>query len=41
VEAANVSVNMSDILYTSSIKRERGIDYPFARRVNIAFSLMF
>jgi TonB-linked SusC/RagA family outer membrane protein len=40
-EALNLSVNMSDIFYISSIKRERGIDYPFARRISCAFSFMF
>jgi hypothetical protein len=40
-EALNLSVNMSDIFYISSIKRERGIEYPFARRVSFAFSFMF
>jgi hypothetical protein len=40
-EALNLSINMSDIFYISSIKRERGIAYPFARRISFAFSFMF
>lgn len=34
-------VNMSDVFYISSIKRERGTDYPFARRIEFAVNLMF
>jgi TonB-linked SusC/RagA family outer membrane protein len=41
VEALNLSVNMSDVFYISSIKRERGIDYPFTRKISCAFSFMF
>jgi hypothetical protein len=41
VEALNISLNLSDVFYISSIKRERGIEYPFARRMSLAFSFMF
>jgi hypothetical protein len=41
LEALNVSVNMSDVFYLSSIKRERGIDYPFSRRISTSFSFIF
>ena len=41
IQAANISMNMNDIFYLSSIKRERGIDYPFARRVSFTLSVMF
>ncbi|MDR1273761.1 MAG: SusC/RagA family TonB-linked outer membrane protein, partial [Odoribacteraceae bacterium] len=41
VEALNISLNMSDVFYISSVKRERGIAYPFARRMSLAFSFMF
>ena len=41
LESLTFNVNMSDIFYISSIKRERGISYPFARRVNLSIALMF
>ncbi|MEG2555928.1 MAG: SusC/RagA family TonB-linked outer membrane protein [Odoribacter sp.] len=41
IETMNFTANMSDIFYISSIKRERGTNYPFARRLSLAISLMF
>jgi len=41
LETIRLNINMSDICYFSSIKRERGIDYPFARRVQFGMSLLF
>jgi len=41
IENLNVGANMSDILYLSSIKRERGTSYPFARRLILTLSVMF
>ena len=41
IETINIGANMSDIFYISSIKRERGTSYPFARRVALTLSLMF
>ena len=41
LETVNFDVNMSDIFYISSIKRERGTDYPFARRMEFSVSFMF
>lgn len=41
IDNINFSVNMSDIFYLSSIKRERGTSYPFARQMSLAVSLMF
>ena len=41
LETINFDVNMSDIFYISSIKRERGTDYPFARRMEFSVSFMF
>jgi hypothetical protein len=41
LETVRFGLNMSDIFYLSSIKRERGIDYPFARRMQMAVTLMF
>lgn len=41
VSHARVGLNMSDLFYISSVKRERGINYPFSRRVGASLSLMF
>lgn len=41
LETINFAANMSDIFYLSSIKRERGTGYPFARRLALSVSLMF
>ena len=41
LETINFDVNMSDLFYISSIKRERGTDYPFARRMEFSVSFMF
>lgn len=35
------NVNMSDLFYFSTIKRERGTNYPFSRRIDSAISLIF
>lgn len=40
-ETITFSGNMSDILYLSTIKRERGTSYPFARRVNLSIAFLF
>ena len=40
-ETVNLSLNMSDLFYLSSIKRERGTDYPFANNMQFAFSVIF
>ena len=41
MESVNFAVNMGDVFYLSSIKRERGISYPFARNVQMMISLNF
>ncbi|MDR1951392.1 MAG: SusC/RagA family TonB-linked outer membrane protein [Bacteroidales bacterium] len=41
IQNARLSMNMSDIFYLSSVKRERGLDYPFARRIGVALTLTF
>lgn len=41
IETLNIGANMSDIFYISSIKRERGTSYPFARRLTLTLSVMF
>jgi TonB-linked SusC/RagA family outer membrane protein len=41
IQNARISLNMSDLFYISSVKRERGLDYPFARRVGMSLSLTF
>ncbi len=41
IQNARIGANMSDLLYISSVKRERGLDYPFARRIGASLSLLF
>ena len=41
IETINIGANMSDIFYISSIKRERGTSYPFARTLMLNLSLTF
>ena len=41
IQSIIVGCNMSDVFYVSTIKRERGTDYPFARRTTISLSLTF
>jgi TonB-linked SusC/RagA family outer membrane protein len=38
---ARLAMNTSDLFYISSIKRERGLEYPFARRIGATITLMF
>ena len=40
---ASVSLNfsMNDIARLSSVKQERGLDYPFARDFNLSLSVLF
>ncbi|MDE7375165.1 MAG: SusC/RagA family TonB-linked outer membrane protein, partial [Odoribacter sp.] len=41
VQNMRFSLNMSDLFYLSSVKRERGTSYPFARNVGLNISLLF
>lgn len=41
LSALNVQANMNDIFRCSSVKSERGIDYPFARTVSFSLSATF
>lgn len=41
IQTINFGVNMSDVFYASTIKRERGIEYPFAKRVLFTVSFLF
>ena len=41
IESLNVAINMSDIFYVSTIRRERGTSYPFARHATLTFGLQF
>jgi len=41
IETVSIGANMSDIFYISSIKRERGTSYPFARTLMLNLSLTF
>lgn len=41
MENCSIRTNLSDIFYLSTIKRERGIDYPFSRNPNFSISCSF
>lgn len=41
VNSLNIGCNMSDVFHFSSIKRERGTSYPFARKISLTLSLLF
>jgi hypothetical protein len=41
VELITISGNMSDVFYLSSVKRERGLSYPFSRQFSISIGLTF
>ena len=41
IQSIMVGMNMSDIFYLSTIKRERGTSYPFARHASLSLSLTF
>ena len=41
ISMCRLSLVANDIFYLSSIKRERGLDYPFARTFSFSLSLSF
>lgn len=41
LSSAKVAFNMEDIFYLSTVKRERGLDYPFSRRFSVSLNLTF
>lgn len=41
IESFNIAINASDIFYISTIRRERGTSYPFARHATMTFGLQF
>ena len=41
LSSLTLQANMNDIFYVSSVKAERGIDYPFARTVSFSISATF
>ena len=41
LQTVTFSVNMSDLFYVSSVKRERGTSYPFTRTIGASVSLLF
>lgn len=41
IENLRLSASMSDLFYLSSIKRERGISYPFSRQLSFNISVTF
>ncbi len=41
LQSVNFSANMSDLFYISTIKRERGLAYPFSRRGSLSVNIVF
>lgn len=41
MSALNLNFNMEDLAYLSSVKRERGLDYPFARQFSFSLNVAF
>ena len=41
MDVVNVNFSMQDIFRISTIKQERGLDYPFARSFNLSVSFIF
>lgn len=41
LSSVRVGLNTSDLFYVSTIKRERGLDYPFARQFTFSLNLNF
>ena len=41
ISAATMGLYMEDICHFSTVKMERGIDYPFSRRVSMSLSVTF
>lgn len=41
MESLEFTLNVSDLFYVSTIKRERGLNYPFSRRCSLALKLLF
>lgn len=41
ISSAKLGANMSDIFYASTIKQERGLDYPFCRAVSFSLNVSF
>ncbi len=41
IQNIRFALNMSDLFYLSSVKRERGTDYPFARRIGLSIAVLF
>lgn len=41
IDNIKLGTNLSDVFYLSTIKRERGLDYPFARTFSFSFNLSF
>lgn len=41
IEGLNVGISIDDLLYLSSVKRERGTDSPFSKQFSLTANLMF
>ena len=41
IEILNFSASMADLFYLSTVKRERGISYPFSHNISFSISAIF
>ena len=41
LSSAKVALNMQDLFYLSSVKRERGLNYPYSRQFTVSLNLAF
>jgi hypothetical protein len=41
IQNMTVGANMSDLFYLSTVKQERGLSYPYARRVSFTLGMQF
>ena len=41
IDRRYLKLNMEDVAYISSVKRERGLDYPFARQFSFSLNVAF
>jgi TonB-linked SusC/RagA family outer membrane protein len=41
VDQIKLGMNMSDVFYTSTVKQERGLDYPYSRTISFSLNISF
>ena len=41
MQSAALSADLSDLFYISTVKQERGLDYPYSRRFSFTLSMNF